>query len=68
MKTYAIVNKKHIIINSNSTRSRYSVVLREGLRARRALASREAARAYKRSLSNPQNWAIIDLRTNEVVR
>lgn len=73
MKTYAIVNKKNIVPNGNTTKSRYPVAARSGWTGtdfpiKRKLPSREAARAYKRGLSNPQNWAILDLRTNEVVR
>lgn len=69
MNIYAIVNKKHFVPNGNTTASRYPVVaLGDGLVVHRRRVSREDARAYKRSLKNPQNWAIIDLRTNEVVR
>ena len=75
MKIYAIINKKNLVAVENTKNSRYAVLSREvatgsviNLPAKRKLASREAARAYKRSLNNPSNWAIVDLRHGEVVR
>ena len=75
MKIYAIINKKNLVAVENTKKSRYAVLSREGaagsvinLPAKRKLASREAARAYKRSLNNPANWAIVDLGHGEVVR
>ena len=75
MKIYAIINKKNLVAVENTKKSRYAVLSREGatgsvinLPAKRKLASREAARAYKRSLNNPSNWAIVDLRAGEAVR
>lgn len=76
---YAIVNKKNIVKLSgeNTTNSRYVVRAvnddsfnwnPKSLPIKRKLASREAARSYKRALKNPQNWSIVDLRVGEVVR
>lgn len=67
MKRYAIVNKKHIIPTSNTTKSRYSVnFVSDTVPTKRKLVSREAARQFKRSLNG--NWAIVDMQTREVVR
>lgn len=77
--TYGIVNKKNIVklIGQNTTNSRYYVRNitddsfgwdPKNLPVKRKLATREAARSYKRALKNPQNWSIVNLRVGEVVR
>ena len=78
-KCYGIVNKKNIVKLSgeNTTKSRYMIKPANTtnfvwdaneITIKRKLASREQARAYKRSLKNSNNWSIVDLRHGEVVR
>lgn len=78
-KNYAIVNKKNIVKlhGENTTNSRYLIRAKnddsmnwrpELLPIKRKLVSRDIAREYKRTLANPQNWAIVDLRVGAVVR
>lgn len=78
-KKYAIVNKKNIVklAGENTTNSRYLIRAAndegflwrpEKLPVKRKLASRDEARAYKRSIKNPHNWAIVDLNEGSVVR
>lgn len=67
-KHYLIMNKRHIGIVGDSTKSRYSVSYSDHAPIKRKLASRSAAREYKSALPNPRNWAIVDERNMEVVR
>lgn len=64
---YAIANKNTILIddNANTTKSRYGVV---EFTAFRRFTSRAAARNYKRTRKNPQQYSIIQLATNTIVR
>lgn len=76
---YGIINKRNlrIIPGENTTKSRYLIASRDltsfdwdpsKFPIKRKLSSRSLARSYKRGLHNPQNWAIVDLRTGEAVR
>lgn len=64
---YAIANKNTILINenANTTNSRYGVV---EFTAFRKFATRTAARNYKRTRKNPQQYSIIQLATSTIVR
>lgn len=64
---YAIANKNTILINenANTTASRYGAV---EFTAFRKFATRAAARNYKRTRKNPQQYSIIQLATSTIVR
>ena len=64
---YAISNIDNVLVSvdANTTASRYPVVQ---FKAFRKFATREQARSYKRSRKNPQQYAIIDTSTGNVVR
>lgn len=65
--TYGIANKKTMILAqfANTTDSIYPVV---SFKIFRKFSTRNAARAYKRSLKNPQYYAIINTSKALVVR
>lgn len=77
-KRYAIVHKKHIVPLFNDTKyGRYMIrpanysgfVWEPGyLPVRRRARTRDEARAIKKSMSNPRNWAIVDMENGYAVR
>lgn len=78
-KRYAIVNKKNItpLIGTDTKSGRYMIrpANYDGfdwepsyLTVRRKARTREEARAIKKSMSNPRNWAIVDMYDGYAVR
>jgi len=77
-KRYAIVHKKNIVPLFNDTKyGRYMIrpANYDGfdwepsyLTVRRRASTREEARAIKKAMSNPRNWAIVDMHNGYAVR
>lgn len=67
MARFAISNINNVLIptEASTTPSRYPV---NSFTAFRKFATRAEARAYKRTRKNPQQYAIIDTATNNIVR
>lgn len=67
MARYVISNKKHVDVpvDVDTKPSRYPVL---AYKAFRKAHSRAKAREVKRSFKNPQQYSIIDTRTQEIVR
>lgn len=65
-KFYGTINGgKAVVVQLDTTASRYPV---ESYKLFRKFPTRSAARAYKRTLKNPQHYAIINTRSALVVR
>lgn len=65
--TYGIANKNTVSLPEFAN-TKESIYPANAFKIFRKFATRDAARAYKRSLKNPQHYAIINTRSALVVR